>query len=757
MNDKSFECAEMAAGSAIQLTKSILEGDVQNGMALIRPPGHHAMQSEGNGFCLFNNVAIAAKYALKEYSDKVKKVLIVDWDVHHGQASQYCFYDNPNVMYFSIHRYDHGEFFPYLRECNYDYIGGPDDEPSSGKNVNVPLNKTGLGDSDYLAIFHQILMPLTYEFNPDLILISAGYDAAFGCPEGEMKVSSPAYGHLVNSLMAFAQGQVGVFLEGGYFIESIAEGVAMSLRALLGETSLRLGPLPAPAPSLVESVLNVISMQRTVWNCLLLQDDFSILEYDIMKELDCHVPALIYKGQQLQIDNEVGEDYDFHEKAILDDLLQQFLAMRKKYELHLKRLALPKNHLALAYDEAMMEHASEEGPHPEQPLRIKEIYEKHRQYGLLERVFQVPSRKATDEELLLGHDQKHLDSLKQMHELTQDEKNEMSDHLDSIYFNHASYPSALLSAGNVLSVVDAVCNDDAHCGVAIVRPPGHHAEPDEACGFCLFNNVGVAAKYALENHGAKRILILDWDVHHGNGIQNMFYSDDRVLYISIHRYDGGTFYPGRTDANHDFTGTGAGQGYNINVAWNGSGMGDPEYALAFYGIILPVAYEFDPDLVFISSGFDAARGDPLGGCKISPEFYGHMTHQLKSLADGKVIVALEGGYNLNSISLSMTMVTKALLGDPMPKPAPYSKPAASAVESVKATIKSLQAFWSCLQYHVKLPDDMSNIKNQMVKKVESFIADNEAGGLDFDFDYIPEQFGAYASTFGVNTLCDIKK
>jgi len=532
MNDKSFECAEMAAGSAIQLTKSILEGDVQNGMALIRPPGHHAMQSEGNGFCLFNNVAIAAKYALKEYSDKVKKVLIVDWDVHHGQASQYCFYDNPNVMYFSIHRYDHGEFFPYLRECNYDYIGGPDDEPSSGKNVNVPLNKTGLGDSDYLAIFHQILMPLTYEFNPDLILISAGYDAAFGCPEGEMKVSSPAYGHLVNSLMAFAQGRVGVFLEGGYFIESVAEGVAMSLRSLLGETSLRLGPLPAPDPSLVESVLNVISMQRTVWNCLLLQDDFSILEYDIMKELDCHVPALIYKGQQLQIDNEVGEDYDFHEKAILDDLLQQFMVMRKKYELHLKRLALPKNHLALAYDEAMMEHASEEGPHPEQPLRIKEIYEKHRQYGLLERVFQVPSRKATDEELLLGHDQKHLDSLKQMHELTQDEKNEMSDHLDSIYFNHASYPSALLSAGNVLSVVDAVCNDDAHCGVAIVRPPGHHAEPDEACGFCLFNNVGVAAKYALENHGAKRILILDWDVHHGNGIQNMFYSDDRVL----HRY-----------------------------------------------------------------------------------------------------------------------------------------------------------------------------------------------------------------------------
>ena len=104
MNDKSLECAEMAAGSSIELTKRIIEGDVQNGMALVRPPGHHAMQSEGNGFCLLNNVALAARYALKNHGDIVKKVLIVDYDVHHGQASQYFFYDDPNVMYFSIHR-----------------------------------------------------------------------------------------------------------------------------------------------------------------------------------------------------------------------------------------------------------------------------------------------------------------------------------------------------------------------------------------------------------------------------------------------------------------------------------------------------------------------------------------------------------------------------------------------------------------------------------------------------------------------------
>jgi histone deacetylase 6 len=125
----------------------------------------------------------------------------------------------------------------------------------------------------------------------------------------------------------------------------------------------------------------------------------------------------------------------------------------------------------------------------------------------------------------------------------------------------------------------------------------------------------------------------------------MFYDDPRVLYISLHRYDGGTFFPGKTDANHDFTGSGPGKGYNINVAWNSSGMGDPEYALAFFGLILPVAYQFSPDLILVSSGFDAARGDALGRCKLSPEFYGFMTHQLTSLANGKVIVALEGKLN----------------------------------------------------------------------------------------------------------------
>jgi len=171
--------------------------------------------------------------------------------------------------------------------------------------------------------------------------------------------------------------------------------------------------------------------------------------------------------------------------------------------------------------------------------------------------------------------------------------------------------------------------------------------------------------------------------------------------------------------------------------------------LAFFSIILPVAYQFNPDLILVSSGFDAARGDPLGRCKISPEFYGFMTHHLRALANGKVVVALEGGYNLNSISLSMTMVTKALLGDPMPQLAPYSKPLPSAIETVRDTIRSISPYWSCLKYGVKLPHDMTDLKKQMAMKFVDFIKKST-------IDYIPGQFAAFTTTFGINTLSDIK-
>ena len=394
-------------------------------------------------------------------------------------------------------------------------------------------------------------------------------------------------------------------------------------------------------------------------------------------------------------------------------------------------------------------------------------------------VIHVQSRKATKEEICLAHDESHWDKMSELPNLPQDELNSYADSLDSIYLNPDSYDSALLSAGNVLAVVDAVCNDEAQKGVAIVRPPGHHAEADDACGFCIFNNAAVAAKYALDSHDMKRVLIVDWDVHHGNGIQNIFYSSSNVLYISLHRYDNGTFFPGRPDAGSDYVGSGNGEGFNVNIPWNGSGMGDTEYALAFYNIVLPIAYEFNPDLVLVSAGFDAARGDPLGKCKVSPEMYAHMTHHLSALANGKIIIVLEGGYNLNAISLSMTLCTKALLGDPLPPLAPYKAPIPSAVTSIQKVILEQSRYWNSIKAF-----SYSFVKNKKVevtweaacpssgeKSVESKPCDSMSDTIlndsipilpstdidvedDFvkDSEYIPYQFGRPVAVSGVNTI-----
>uniref|UniRef100_A0A8W7PBM7 Histone deacetylase domain-containing protein n=1 Tax=Anopheles coluzzii TaxID=1518534 RepID=A0A8W7PBM7_ANOCL len=171
----SYETSVLAVGSTIQLVESVWSGTVQNGMAILRPPGHHAMTAEYNGYCFFNNVAIAAQHALDHLG--TQKILIVDWDVHHGQGTQRMFYSDPRVLYFSIHRYEHGTFWPNLRESDFDYVGTGKGE---GYNFNVPLNKTGMTNGDYLAIWQQLLLPVATEFAPELIIVSAGYDSALG-------------------------------------------------------------------------------------------------------------------------------------------------------------------------------------------------------------------------------------------------------------------------------------------------------------------------------------------------------------------------------------------------------------------------------------------------------------------------------------------------------------------------------------------------------------------------------------------------
>lgn len=335
----------------------------------------------------------------------------------------------------------------------------------------------------------------------------------------------------------------------------------------------------------------------------------------------------------------------------------------------------------------------------------------------------LPSRVATEEELLLVHTPAHVNLMKAI--VTTQDLHEAGEKFNSVYFHPSTYECAIVSAGSVLQVVDEVLNGLSRSGVCVVRPPGHHAESDEPHGFCIFNNVSVAAQYSIKNHGLKRVLIVDWDVHHGQGTQHIFENDPNVLYISIHRYDNGNFFPTSTDANFTEVGEGAGKGFNVNIPWNKKGMADMEYILAFQAIIMPIAYEFDPELVLVSAGFDAAVGDQLGGCKVTPEAYGFFTQWLSALANGRIILCLEGGYNVNSISHSMALCAKSLLGDPHPmlQIVPrWTGINSSALETLRNVMNTQCDYWKCLRFNKKLPDydiNDNKIKDDLVAVMDS--------------------------------------
>jgi histone deacetylase 6 len=275
---------------------------------------------------------------------------------------------------------------------------------------------------------------------------------------------------------------------------------------------------------------------------------------------------------------------------------------------------------------------------------------------------------------------------------------EQSDSHDSVYFNDATYNCAKLAVGGAIEACRAVIRGDVRNAIAIIRPPGHHAESDKPSGFCIFNNVPIATRVCQNNFPEKcrKVLILDWDVHHGNGIQHAFYDDPNVLYISLHVYQGGTFYPCLPDGDYDYVGEGAGVGRNVNIPWGDTNMGDAEYIYAFQQIVMPIATEFDPDLVIISAGFDAAEGDTLGGCHVSPACYAHMTHMLMQLAHGKIAVCLEGGYNLRSIARSALAVTRTLMLEPPDRLADDLEPQESAVRVIEQVKRKHSKYWKCL-------------------------------------------------------------
>ncbi|KAI1095150.1 putative histone deacetylase A [Rostrohypoxylon terebratum] len=384
------------------------------------------------------------------------------------------------------------------------------------------------------------------------------------------------------------------------------------------------------------------------------------------------------------------------------------------------------------YDDRMKLHANADfGPsphHPEDPRRIEEIMKIFKKGGLVytgpdsklldilkdnptKYMWRIPARPATKQEICTVHTPRHYDWVQNLSEMSTRDLRVLSHSLDqgraSLYVGGMSYEAALLAAGGAVETCKNVAAGKVKNAFAIIRPPGHHAEYDTPMGFCLFNNVPIGAKVCQNEYPdtCRKVMILDWDVHHGNGVQNMFYEDPNILYISLHVYANGDFYPGKPDnpmipdGDIDKVGEGPGRGKNVNIAWPSQGMGDGEYLAAFQKIVMPIAHEFNPDMVIISAGFDAADGDELGGCFVTPPCYAHMTHMLMSLAGGKVAVCLEGGYNLKAISHSALAVARTLMGEPPPKMEipPINKEAAKLLVKVQA---AQAPYWECMRHGI---------------------------------------------------------
>ncbi|KPI95125.1 Histone deacetylase 6, partial [Papilio xuthus] len=423
IHPSTHELALLAAGSTIDMVDRIVSGEVQNGAALIRPPGHHAMRSEPCGYCFYNNVALAAKHAIDNKG--LSRILIVDWDVHHGQATQQMFYEDDRVVYFSIHRYEHGTFWPNLRQSDFNYVG---EGRGKGYNFNVPLNKTGLGDADYLAIWHQLLMPMALEYQPELIIISAGYDAAIGCPEyqpqllivsagfdsalgdekGEMQVSPACYASLLHLLMCVCPALC-VVLEGGYCLSSLAEGAALTLRTLLGHPPPMLMETGEPSDSIRESILNCIYVQKPYWRCFKYQPTYHVGNVlDISgEEKQKHIVVHKWEGDETRPDKFATRDcypiQDAETKRKNEDRLNHLRIVTD--------LSLPLHAVCYIYDEAMLKHKNIcEPDHVECPERIMRIHERLRDFGLLQRLHPLSARTAADHEILAVHTQSHLDS-----------------------------------------------------------------------------------------------------------------------------------------------------------------------------------------------------------------------------------------------------------------------------------------------------------------------------------------------------------
>ncbi len=309
--------------------------------------------------------------------------------------------------------------------------------------------------------------------------------------------------------------------------------------------------------------------------------------------------------------------------------------------------------VAIVTDPWYLKHSNGAG-HPESPERLQAVERLLASWPYRERLLQVPAREATLEELTRVHSEPYVrlieDTARRQYTMLDPDTGATAD----------SYRAALRAAGGGIEAVEAVLRGRAASAFALVRPPGHHAERDRAMGFCLFNNIAVAAAHLLSAAGLQRVLIVDWDVHHGNGTMHAFYGSADVLYLSLHQYP---HYPGT--GRIEEAGRGAGEGYSVNVPLPG-GQGDADYLYVFRRLFEPLARQFRPEMILVSAGFDPHRNDPLASMAVSGWGFAAMTRTLGSLAGelcgGRLALFLEGGYALSALTEGVDRVLRALEG-----------------------------------------------------------------------------------------------
>jgi acetoin utilization deacetylase AcuC-like enzyme len=337
-------------------------------------------------------------------------------------------------------------------------------------------------------------------------------------------------------------------------------------------------------------------------------------------------------------------------------------------------------HTAIVYDPLHKLHTRE--GHPENQQRVEECWSLLQVDGILNKLLRVPSTPAPLEAVLRVHSRTYLERL-EIASL------QGGGNLDAdTYLTEASYQVALLGAGGLLNLVDAVLEGKVQNGFSLSRPPGHHAMPHWGMGFCLLGNAGIAARWAQDRHKVGRVLIVDFDVHHGNGTQEFFYRDPSVLFFSTHQYP---YYPG-TGAAYE-TGAEGAEGTTMNVPLP-SAVGDHGYKTIFQRLLLPAARHFRPELIILSAGYDAHWLDPLANMRLTITGYSYLLEQVMALADelcnGRLVVALEGGYHIGALSHSVLSALRLLSHSPQGMSDPFG-PAPGGERDITPLLEKLRS------------------------------------------------------------------